>query len=290
MDDNWRNKNIYEKLMYVSAELSKGGIKQSGNAGFESEKTGKYVKVEYVRRKDYLQRALILGEKVGLYWFSNPNVEKNQLTTIVVNVSNPGEKLEVQNRMPVPTGTTGTTASKMMQTDGLIQSYGIRRNEYKIFNIIESDALEDLTEELKDDDDASQQKDLLVPITEKTKAELVQLLGQCDSNDNRVKDIASKDLSKMNEGWAVFAVKTLKNVLEEKEDVPYGDPKPVVVEVKKEVTPEQMTELRNLYKKCKDKGLCPEVINKLKSGVTNLTYDGCEKFIREMQEALNEQN
>ena len=207
MDDNWRNKNIYEKLIYVSAELSKGGIKQSGDAGFESEKTGKYVKVKYVQRKDYLQRALMLGEKVGLYWFPNPNVEKNLLTTIVVNVSNPEEKLEVQNRMPVP---TGTMASKMMQNDGLIQSYGIRRNEYKIFNIIESDALEDLTEELKDDDDASQQKDLLVPITEKTKTELIQLLGQCDSNDNRVKDIASKDLSKMNEGWARFAVKTLQ--------------------------------------------------------------------------------
>ena len=286
MDDNWRNKNIYEKLIYVSAELSKGGIKQSGDAGFESEKTGKYVKVKYVQRKDYLQRALMLGEKVGLYWFPNPNVEKNLLTTIVVNVSNPEEKLEVQNRMPVP---TGTMASKMMQNDGLIQSYGIRRNEYKIFNIIESDALEDLTDELKDDDDASQQKDLLVPITEKTKTELIQLLGQCDSNDNRVKDIASKDLSKMNEGWARFAVKTLKNILEEQEDVPYDDPKPVVVEVGKEPTPEQLDELRSLFKECKTKGLCPDITNKLKKGVF-ITYEKYEEYVREMQKVLNEQN
>jgi hypothetical protein len=34
--------------------------------------------------------------------------------------------------------------------------------------------------------------------------------------------------------------------------------------------------------------LCPDVINELKRGVSNLTYDRCEKFIREMQEALNE--
>lgn len=286
MDDNWRNKNIYEKLVYVSAELSKGGIKQSGDAGFESEKTGKYVKVKYVQRKDYLQRALMLAEKVGLYWFPNPNVEKNLLTTTVVNVSNPEEKLEVQNRMPVP---TAAAASKMMQNDGLIQSYGIRRNEYKIFNIIESDALEDLTEELKDDD-TSQQKDLLAPITEKTKAELMQLLGQCDNNDNRVKDIASKDLSKMNEGWATFAIKTLKNILEEEEDVPYNDPKPVVVEVKKQPTPEQMAKLRSLYKECKDKGLCSDVIDELKTSGSKVTYEQYEKASRRMQEALNEQN
>jgi hypothetical protein len=286
MDDNWRNKNIYEKLLYVSAELSKGGIKQSGDAGFESEKTGKYVNVKYVRRKDYLQRALMLGEKVGLYWFSNPNVEKNLLTTIAVNVSNPEEKLEVQNRTLTP---SGSVPSKIMQNDGLIQSYGIRRNEYKIFNIIESDALEDLAEELKDDDDASQQKDLLVPITEKTKAELIQLLGQCDSNDNRVKDIASKDLSKMNEGWAVFAVKTLKNILEEKEDVPYDNSESAVVEVAKQPTPEQLDELRGLFKECKTKGLCSDVINELKRGVV-ITYEKYEEYVREMQEALNEQN
>lgn len=285
MDDNWKNKNIYEKLLYVSAELSKGGIKQSGDAGFESEKTGKYVKVKYVQRKDYLQRALMLAEKVGLYWFPNPNVEKNLLTTTVVNVSNPEEKLEVQNRMPVP---TGAVASKIMQNDGLIQSYGIRRNEYKIFNIIESDALEDLTEELKDDD-TSQQKDLLVSITEKTKTELIQLLEQCDSNDNRVKDIASKDLTKMNEGWAVFAIKTLKNILEEDEDVPYDNSESAVVKVEKQPTPEQLDELRSLFKECKTKGLCPDVINELKKGVV-ITYEKYEEYVREMQEALNEQN
>ena len=285
MDDNWKNKNIYEKLLYVSAELSKGGIKQSGDAGFESEKTGKYVKVKYVQRKDYLQRALMLAEKVGLYWFPNPNVEKNLLTTTVVNVSNPEEKLEVQNRMPVP---TGAAASKMMQNDGLIQSYGIRRNEYKIFNIIESDALEDLTEELKDDD-TSQQKDLLVSITEKTKTELIQLLEQCDSNDNRVKDIASKDLTKMNEGWALFAIKTLKNILEEDEDVPYDNSESSVVKVGKQPTPEQLDELRSLFKECKTKGLCSDVINELKRGVV-ITYEKYEEYVREMQEALNEQN
>lgn len=286
MDDNWKNKNIYEKLLYVSAELSKGGIKQSGDAGFESEKMGKYVKVKYVQRKDYLQRALMLAEKVGLYWFPNPNVEKNLLTTTVVNVSNPEEKLEVQNRTLTP---SGSVPSKIMQNDGLIQSYGIRRNEYKIFNIIESDALEDLAEELKDDDDASKQKDLLVPITEKTKTELIQLLEQCDSNDNRVKDIASKDLTKMNEGWALFAIKTLKNILEEDEDVPYDNSESSVVKVEKQPTPEQLDELRSLFKECKTKGLCPDVINELKKGVV-ITYEKYEECVREMQEALNEQN
>ena len=93
----------------------------------------------------------------------------------------------------------------------------------------------------------------------------------------------------MNEGWARFAVKTLKNILEEEEDVPYDDPKPVVVEVEKEPTPEQMDELRSLFKECKTKGLCPDVINELKKGVV-ITYEKYEECVREMQEALNEQN
>lgn len=287
MDDNWRDKNIYEKLAYVSAELSKSGIKQSGDASFVSERTNKLVNVKYVPRKEYLQQALVLAEKVGLYWFENQDIEKNLLITTVINTSNPEEKLEVQNRTLVP---TGTSPAKIMQNDGLIQSYGARRNEYKIFNIIESDGIENLSEQLNDDDDASQQKDFLAPISEKTKAELIQLLGQCDCNDDRVKGIASKDLLKMNEGWAVFAIKTLKNILEEDEGVPYDDPRPAVVEVEKQPTPEQKAELRRLAKECRAKELCSDTINWLNKNVSKLTYKQCEIASRKMQEALNEQN
>jgi hypothetical protein len=203
----------------------------------------------------------------------------------VVNADNPDDKTIVTKcQAMVP---QGTNPGMLMQAIGIIRTYTRRYLLRDILNIAEADPVENMT-----DTDGSNDTngELLQPVSEKTKNELTQLLGQFDDikSDGRIADIAQKDLSKMNEGWARFAVKTLKNILEEQEDVPYDDPKPVVVEVGKELTPEQMAELRNLYNECKNKRLCPDVINELKKGVSNLTYDGCEKFIREMQEALNE--
>ena len=175
-----------------------------------------------------------------------------------------------------------------MQAIGIIRTYTRRYLLRDILNIAEADPVENMT----DTDGSNDTNDeLLQPVSEKTKNELTQLLEQFDDikSDGRIADIAQKDLSKMNEGWARFAVKTLKNILEEEEDVPYDDPKPVVVEVEKEPTPEQMDELRSLFKECKTKGLCPDVINELKKGVV-ITYEKYEECVREMQEALNEQN
>lgn len=67
------------------------------------------------------------------------------------------------------------------------------------------------------------------------------------------------------------------------------DNAPAVVKVEKQPTPEQLDELRSLFKECKTKGLCHDVINELKKGVV-ITYEKYEECVREMQEALNEQN
>lgn len=64
------------------------------------------------------------------------------------------------------------------------------------------------------------------------------------------------------------------------------DNTPAVAEVAKQPTPEQMDELRRLFKECKTKELCPDVINELKKGVS-ITYEQCEEYTQKMQEALN---
>lgn len=275
---DWKTKNTYQKLVYVSAEISKQGIRPTGIGAHAS---------KYYDMKDFVPTAMRLGGEVGLAFIYDFKVEDEKAFAElhVVNADNPDDKTIVTKcQAMVP---QGTNPGMLMQAIGIIRTYTRRYLLRDILNIAEADPVENMT----DTDGSNDTNDeLLQPVSEKTKNELTQLLEQFDDikNDVRVADIAQKDLSKMNEGWARFAIKTLKNILEEQEDVPYDDPKPVVVEVGKELTHEQMAELRNLYKECKNKRLCPDVINELKRGVSNLTYDRCEKFIREMQEALNE--
>ena len=65
------------------------------------------------------------------------------------------------------------------------------------------------------------------------------------------------------------------------------DNAPAVVEFKKQPTPEQLDELRCLFKECKTKGLCSDITNNIKKGVV-ITYEQYKEYARRMQEALNE--
>ena len=65
------------------------------------------------------------------------------------------------------------------------------------------------------------------------------------------------------------------------------DNTPAVVEIKKQPTPEQLDELRGLFKECKTKGLCSDITNNIKKGVV-ITYEQYKEYARRMQEALNE--
>lgn len=60
-----------------------------------------------------------------------------------------------------------------------------------------------------------------------------------------------------------------------------------VAEIKKQPTPEQLDELRCLFKECKTKGLCSDITNNIKKGVV-ITYEQYKEYARRMQEALNE--
>lgn len=274
---DWKTKNTYQKLVYVSAEISKQGIRPTGVGAHAS---------KYYDMKDFVPTAMRLGGEVGLAFIYNFKVSNGQAFAEmhVINADNPNDfSIDTECQAMVP---QGTNPGMLMQAIGIIRTYTRRYLLRDILNIAEADPVENMTDTAGSNDTNDKS---LQPVSEKTKNELAQLFEQFDDikSDVRVADIAQKDLSKMNEGWAVFAIKTLKNILEEEEDVPYDDPKPVVAEVKKEATPEQMTELRSLYKKCKDKGLCPDVINELKKGVV-ITYEKYEEYVREMQEALNE--
>ena len=66
------------------------------------------------------------------------------------------------------------------------------------------------------------------------------------------------------------------------------DVMPDVVKVEKKPTPEQMDKLRSLCKKCRDKGLCLDIINELNKNVSKLTYNLCEEAYGKMLEALGE--
>lgn len=277
---DWKTKNTYQKLVYVSAELSKKGIQPTGIGAHNG---------RYYDMKDFVPTAIRLGGEVGLAFIYDfkVNDKKAFAEMHVVNVDNPTDfSIDTECQAMVP---QGTNPGMLMQAIGIIRTYTRRYLLRDILNVAEADPVENMTDTdgLNDTND-----ELLQPVSEKTKNELAQLLGQFDDvkKDGRVADIAQKDLSKMNEGWARFAIKTLKNILEEEEDVPYDNPEPVVVEVKKQPTPEQMTELRRLYKECKNKGLCSDVIDELTKSGSKVTYEQYEEASRKMQEALNEQN
>lgn len=277
---DWKTKNTYQKLVYVSAEISKQGIRPTGVGAHAS---------KYYDMKDFVPTAMRLGGEVGLAFIYDFKVEDGKAFAElhVVNADNPDDKTIVTKcQAMVP---QGTNPGMLMQAIGIIRTYTRRYLLRDILNIAEADPVENMTDT---DGSNDTNNELLQPVSEKTKNELTQLLGQFNDvkKDGRVANIAQKDLSKMNEGWAVFAVKTLKNILEEKEDVPYDDPKSVVVEVVKKPTPEQMTELRRLAKECRAKGLCSDIIKELNANVSSLTHEQCEVASREMQEALNEQN
>ena len=274
---DWKTKNTYQKLVYVSAEISKQGIRPTGVGAHAS---------KYYDMKDFVPTAMRLGGEVGLAFIYDFKVEDGRAFAElhVVNADNPDDKTIVTKcQAMVP---QGANHGILMQAIGAIRTYTRRYLLRDILNIAEADPVENMT----DTDGSNDTNDeLLQPVSEKTKNELAQLLGQFDDvkKDSRVADIAQKDLLKMNEGWAVFAIKTLKNILEEEEDVPYDNQEPVVVEVKKNPTPEQMAELRSLYKECKNKRLCPDIIKELPAASSSLTYEQCEEFLQKMKEALN---
>lgn len=276
---DWKTKNTYQKLVYVSAEISKQGIRPTGTGAHAS---------KYYDMKDFVPTAMRLGGEVGLAFIYDFKVEDGRAFAElhVVNADNPDDKTIVTKcQAMVP---QGTNPGMLMQAIGIIRTYTRRYLLRDVLNIAEADPVENMTET---DGSNDTNDELLQPVSEKTKNELAQLLGQFDDvkKDSRVADIAQKDLSKMNEGWARFAIKTLKNILEEQEDVPYDDPKPVVVEVKKELTPEQKTKIRNLYKECKNKGLCPDIVNELTKNNSKLTYEQWEEVSQKMQEALRKE-
>lgn len=276
---DWKTKNTYQKLVYVSAEISKQGIRPTGVGAHAS---------KYYDMKDFVPTAMRFGGEVGLAFIYDFKVEDGKAFAElhVVNADNPDDKTIITKcRAMVP---QGTNPGMLMQAIGIIRTYTRRYLLRDILNIAEADPVENMT----DTDGSNDTNDeLLQPVSEKTKNELVQLLGQFNDvkKDGRVANIAQKDLSKMNEGWARFAIKTLKNILEEQEDVLYDDPKPVVVEVEKKLTPEQKTKIRNLYKECKNKGLCPDVINELMKDNSKLTYEQWEEVSQKMQEALRKE-
>lgn len=276
---DWGKKNTYQKLVYVSSELSKKGIQPTGTGAHAS---------KYYDMKDFVPTAIRLGGEVGLAFIYDFKVEDGKAFAElhVVNADNPTDfSIDTECQAMVP---QGTNPGMLMQAIGIIRTYTRRYLLRDILNIAEADPVENMT----DADGSNDTNDeLLQPVSEKTKNELTQLLGRFENieKDGRVADIAQKDLSKMNEGWAVFAIKTLKNILEEEKDVPYDDLKPVVVEVKKELTPEQMTKIRNLYKECKNKGLCPDIVNELTKDNSKLTYEQWEEASQKMQEALRKE-
>ena len=282
---DWKNENIYKKLSYISAEISKAGIKQSGDVDYKSKRTGEQTKYKYFDMKDFVPLCIRLGYEVGLVFIFDEDIEKNFASLTTVNCDKSDEKIVTK----VKTATaTGTDTNSLMQKIGGVRTFSRRYLLRDLLNLAETDPIE-LTNNTEDESD---ENELLQPVSEKTRNKLAQLLGNFDDikEDSRVADIAEKDISKMNEGWARFAIKTLENILKEKdeEDVPYDNPTTTVVEVIKKPTPEQMTKLRSLCKKCRDKGLCFDVINELNKNVSNLTYKLCEDASGKMQEALGE--
>ena len=67
---DWKTKNTYQKLVYVSAEISKQGIRPTGVGAHAS---------KYYDMKDFVPTAMRLGGEVGLAFIYDFKVEDGRL-------------------------------------------------------------------------------------------------------------------------------------------------------------------------------------------------------------------
>lgn len=248
---DWKTQNVWQKWAFVEKTFASINIKKSGFVNLGEDKYGKKKGYDYFQLQDFLPE-LIRNTcyEVGVVFYTSFEGEDgNTAVTTIVNTDKPEEKIVIKSKMPV---------TLSFEND--------KKYDYKTRAYVPLSAEE------------KNQKVIKLEGAKQTYFRRYNLVNALNLSETDAIEAESNETNSISGNDACGTGK-------EEEDVPYDDPKPAVVEVKKP-TPEQIAKLRSLYKECKNKGLCPDVTNELTKGVLNLTHELSEKFIRKMQEAL----
>jgi hypothetical protein len=253
---DWKAQNVWKKWAYVEKTLASMNIKKSGFVKLGENEYGNKNGYDYFQLQDFLPELIrdVCYEVGVVFYTSFEGEDGNTAVTTIVNTDKPEERIVVQSKMP---------ATPSFEND--------KRYDYKSRSYIP------LSGEQK------AQKVIKLEGAKQTYFRRYNLVNALNLSETDAIEAESNEANSISDPNACGTEKA-------EEDVPYDDPAPAVVKVVKKPTPEQMAELRSLYSGCKKKGACSEIVNELNKGVVNLTYEQCGKFIRKMQEVLNEQN
>ena len=252
--NDWGTKNIWQKWAFVEKTFASMNIKKSGFVKLSEDRLGNEKGYNYFQLQDFLPELMrnVCYEVGVVFYTSFEGEDNNTAVTTIVNVDRPEEKIVIQSKMP---------AVQSFEND--------KKFDYKTHDYIPLSGEE------------KTQKAIKLEGAKQTYFRRYNLVNALNLSETDAIEAESSETNGISGHNACGAEK-------DKEDAPYNNPKPVAVEVKKEPTQEQMTELRKLYKECKEKKLCLNVLYELKNSVKNMTHDQCAEYIRKMQEALNE--
>lgn len=247
---DWKTQNVWQKWAFVEKTFASMSIKKSGFVTLGKDEYGKKKGYDYFQLQDFLPELIrnVCYEVGVVFYTSFEGEDGNTVITTIVNTDRPEEKIVIKSKMPV---------TSSFEND--------KKYDYKARTYVPLSAEE------------KNQKAIKLEGAKQTYFRRYNLVNALNLSETDAIEAESNETNSISGNNACGT---------DEEDVPYDDPKPAVVGVAKKPTPEQMTELRRLYKECKDKGLCPDVIDELKNGIGNMTHNQCAEIIRKIQEAL----
>lgn len=250
---DWKTQNVWQKWAFVEKTFASTNIKKSGFVTLGKDEYGKKKGYDYFQLQDFLPELIrnICYEVGVVFYTSFEGEDGNTVITTIVNTDRPEEKIVIKSKMPV---------TSSFEND--------KKYDYKTRAYVPLSAEE------------KNQKAIKLEGAKQTYFRRYNLVNALNLSEVDAVEAESNETNGISGNNACGTEK-------DEEDVPYDDPKPAVAEVAKKPTLEQMSEMRRLYKECKEKGLCSGIIDKLQKGVAGLTYKQCGEYTQEMKEALN---